>query len=215
MIGRLFRWAMLIMVIAAGTSAGVTTYVQQAYGGLAAASPRELPRSGAPRVAIVFGAGLWANGTPTPILYDRVATAVELYKLGAVRTLLMSGDDSTPGHDEPSAMVKSALSLGVPRAALVADGAGLRTYDTCMRARTVYGVSRAVVVTQQFHIARAIFTCSQLGIDTVGVDADRRDYRPESYAWWTLREYPSTLLAYLETNLLRPAVASGARQPLP
>ncbi len=214
MMGRLIRLLALAAVLLGVASLGVTAAVQQSYGARAVASAADLPRTETGRIAIVFGAGLWATGAPTPILYDRVATAADLYKRGNVRRLLMTGDDSTQGHDEPGAMIQSALSLGVPRAALVGDGAGLRTYDSCVRARDVYGISRAIIVTQRFHMARALFTCAQLGIDVIGVDADRRDYAPASYTWWMLREVPSTLLAYLDVTLLRPAVTMSPRQPI-
>lgn len=214
MIARAIR-VLAAAAFALGTvSLAVTLLIQQSYAGRAVAAARDVPRGETGRVAIVFGAGLWASGAPTPILYDRVATAADLYKQGTVRKLLMTGDDSTPGHDEPGAMIQSALALGVPRAALVGDGAGLRTYDSCARARDVYGVSRAIIVTQRFHMARALYTCAQLGLDVIGVDADRRDYAQGSYAWLTLREVPSTLLAYLDVTVLHPAVKSSPRQPI-
>lgn len=166
-----------------------------------------------PRVAIVFGAGLWRDGSPTPILYDRVASAVDLYQAGRVNRLLMSGARDG-GHNEPLAMMRTAQALGVPSAALVPDYAGLRTYDSCYRAKEIFGVTRAIVVTQKFHLDRALYLCDQLGIDTLGFAADRRQFNWRDETWWSLREYPSTLLALLDVNLFHPEPTLGQRTPI-
>jgi SanA protein len=154
-------------------------------------------------VAIVFGAGLWWNGEPTPVLRDRVATAAELYHSGKVGWLLMSGSKSGT-YNEPQAMHDYAASLGVPEDAIIMDGAGDRTYDSCYRARSVYNIQSAILVTQSFHLPRALYTCENLGIDAVGVAADRRDYRRSSLVYWNLRELPATLSALLEVHILHP-----------
>src|SRR5262245_62037958 len=95
-------------------------------------------------VAVVFGAGLWRDGSPTPVLRDRVQTAADLYFAGKVQRLLMSGDNSTIYHNEPAAMLEYALQLGVPREAIVLDYAGTRTYDTCLRAREIFGLTDVI-----------------------------------------------------------------------
>jgi SanA protein len=128
-------------------------------------------------VAIVFGAGLYRDGTPMPVLADRVATAVDLYKAGKVRKLLLTGDNRFPEYNEPEAMRRYAISLGVPEADLVSDYAGRRTYDSCYRARYIFQVKKAILVSQEFHLPRAVYLCDQLGIDSTGVAADRRAYR--------------------------------------
>lgn len=176
--------------------------------------PEAIPQQGKPRIAIVFGAGLWPNGAATPILYDRVATAAELYRLGRVKTLLLTGDNRTPQHNEPLAMQQVALSLGLPRTALVLDDAGTRTYDSCYRAREVFAVKRAIVVTQRFHLDRALYTCTSLGIDSLAIVADRRNYGGNNYTYWTLREYPSLVQAFLDLSVLHPEVVLGDRQPI-
>ncbi len=154
-------------------------------------------------VTIVFGAGLWWNGEPTPVLRDRVATAAALYHAGKVGWILMSGSQSGT-YNEPQAMHDYAKSLGVPEDAIIMDRAGDRTYDTCYRASTVYNVQRAILVTQSFHLPRALYTCKNLGIDAVGVAADLRDYRRSSLVYWNLRELPATLTALLEVHILHP-----------
>lgn len=165
------------------------------------------------RVAIVFGAGLRRDGGPTPILYDRVATAAELYHSGKVEFLLLSGDGLS--NREPPAMRRAALDLGVPDAALTLDDAGLDTYATCYRARNVFGLTRAVLVTQTFHLPRALFLCDALGMQAQGVSADRRVYRERSLAFWNLREVFATANAWLEVNVTRPAPLLGEPLPVP
>ncbi len=180
------------------------TYRAQIY--TAAEAPAE-------RVAVVFGAGLLRSGQPTPVLYDRVATAAELYRLGKVEKLLLSGDNRFLNYNEPGAMQKAALSLGVPESALVLDYAGRSTYDTCYRAKAIFGLTKAVLVTQAFHLPRALFICEALGLQTVGVVADRRKYGP-ALAWWSLRETLATTNAWVEVNLTHPVPVLGESLPI-
>jgi len=165
-------------------------------------------------VAIVFGAGLRRDGTPTQLLADRVATAVDLYQEGWVRKILLSGDNRTPSHNEPESMRQYALHLGVPNDDLVLDSAGTRSYDTCYRARYVFGVRQAILVTQDFHLPRVIYTCEGLGIRAVGVSADRRRYQPLSYLFWSAREVPASGVAVLDVNAFRPQPVLGPFQPI-
>lgn len=148
-------------------------------------------------VALVFGAGLNAEGGPSAVLYDRVATATDLYKADKVDKLLMTGDNSTVNHNEVEAMRQTALELGVPTEDIVLDYAGFSTWDSCYRAHEVFSLSEATLVTQRFHLPRAIYTCNQLGVNAVGVEADRQPY-PTSYN--EVRELPA--LASTAWNLL-------------
>ncbi len=166
------------------------------------------------RVVIVFGAGLWRDGSPTPVLQDRVATAVELYQAGKVEKLLLSGDNRFLHYNEPAAMQRLALALGVPEEDLVLDYAGRRTYDTCYRARAIFGVEQAILVTQAFHLPRAIYTCNQLGVEAVGVRADRRPYPRTSMLYWNGRELLATLTALLDVHLLHPLPVLGQPEPI-
>ena len=144
------------------------------------------------RIAVVLGART-RNGEPSDMLYDRVVTAVELYKAGKTRRLLMSG-----GDDEPEVMKKLAISLGVPEADIVLDDQGLRTYDSCIRARQLFDVTRAIVVTQDFHLARSIYLCQSLGVDSIGMNAKRRVYQAEGFGW--NREYIANVAAWYDVN---------------
>lgn len=165
-------------------------------------------------VAIVFGAGLWRDGSPTPVLRDRVATAAELYFTGKVEKLLMSGDNTTVDYNEPGAMQEYALQLGVPAEAIVLDYAGRRTYDTCYRAKAVFGVQSAILVTQDFHLPRALYICDALYLDAVGVSADRRAYRRSSLVIWHVRELFATTTAIFDVHILRPLPVLGIFEPI-
>jgi len=166
------------------------------------------------RVAIVFGAGLWRNGTATPVLIDRVTTAANLYFAGKVEKLLLSGDNRFVEYNEPGVMSTLALSLGVPEDAIVLDYAGRRTYDTCYRAKAIFGVTEAILVTQAFHLPRAIYECNLLGVNSVGVEADLRVYRKSSLLYWNIREIFATVAALWDVNIGHPLPVLGVQEPI-
>ena len=165
------------------------------------------------RIAIVFGAGLWRNGSPTPVLEDRVTTAANLYFSGKVERLLMSGDNRFVNYNEPEAMRQKALSLGVPNEAIVLDYAGRRSYDTCYRAKVIFKVDQAILVTQAFHMPRVLYLCNRLGVDSVGVESDLRTYRKSSMLYWNARELIATIAALWDVNVGHPIPVLG--DPLP
>ena len=166
------------------------------------------------RVAIVFGAGLTHSGSPSPVLKDRVTTATELYFSGKIQKILMSGDNRFLDYNEPGAMLDYALELGVPRQDIVLDFGGRRTYDTCYRARAIFGVTEALLVTQRFHLPRAVFTCNFLGIKGVGVIADQRPYNSNSLRYWNLREIGATVVALWDVWVARPLPVLGNPEPI-
>ncbi|MDQ3927579.1 MAG: YdcF family protein [Chloroflexota bacterium] len=127
-------------------------------------------------VALVFGAGLRPNGEPSAMLDDRVATAVGLYKAGKVDKLLMTGDNGDVDYNEVEAMRKAAVRLGVPDRDIVLDYAGFNTWDSCYRAREVFSLKEATLVTQRFHLPRALHACNYLKVKAIGVIADRQPY---------------------------------------
>lgn len=165
------------------------------------------------RVAIVFGARVLPDGRLSSMLRDRVDTAVELYKQGKVQKLLLSGDHSTLHYNEPDAMVAYAVARGVPLADIQPDYAGLRTYDTCYRAQAIFGVESALLVTQEFHLPRALFTCNALGLQAQGVVADQRVYHPRALAWSEMREIPATLVALMD--VVRRKLPTVLGEPIP
>ncbi len=175
----------------------------RSYGGLICPSVAAAP---ARPVAIVFGAA-------SDILTDRVATGVELYKAGKVRKLLMTGDNSRDGYNEPEAMRQEALALGVPARDIVCDYAGFRTYDSLYRARDIFGVRSAILVTQGYHLPRALFLGRRLGLDVVGVDAAKRAYAGQP--GFDLREIAATEVAWVQATVTHPRPKFlGRQEPL-
>lgn len=159
----------------------------------------------AERVAIVFGAGVRPDGRLTRMLSDRVNAAIDLYRQGQVEKLLMTGDNSRATYDEVTAMQNFALARGVPAADITLDYAGFSTYESCYRARAIFGVERAVLVTQRFHLARAVYTCRTLGVAAVGLGTqDWGAYRESLLVQYTLRESLATLKALWEVHVTRP-----------
>jgi vancomycin permeability regulator SanA len=156
----------------------------------------EVPNEEPKRTAIVFGARVWDDGSPSNSLYDRVLTSVELYRAGRIQKILMSGDKTGESYDEPAAMKKMAIELGIPESDIVLDNEGKRTFDTCYRAKEVFGVQKAVLVTQDYHLPRALYLCNSLGIDSIGITANRRKYDGENY--YHFREFFSTASAWFE-----------------
>ncbi len=163
------------------------------------------------KVAIVFGAGI-RNGLPSTMLNDRITSAVDLYKTGKVRKLLMSGDNRTADYNEPAVMRQAALRLGVPDADIVLDYAGRSTYETCYRARDIFGLGDAVLVTQEFHLDRAMLICDALGVQAVGFVADRRTYR--GINWYEFREVAATMNALVELYVTKPLPVLGEKLPI-
>lgn len=140
-------------------------------------APSEIGSASYP-IAIVLGASVKQDGTPSDALMDRIVTGVNLYKAGKVQKLLMTGDDGAVHIDEVGAMKRTAIELGMPAEDVLTDGHGYRTYESCKRAATLYGVDKAFIITQRFHLARSIFLCKHLGVEeSIGVVADRQPYR--------------------------------------
>ncbi len=168
----------------------------------------------AERLAIVFGAGLRRDGTPTPILRDRVETAADLYFRGKVQKILMSGDNRFVYYNEPESMRQYAISLGVPDAVIALDYAGRRTYDTCYRAKAIFGAREALLVTQKFHLPRALFLCNSLGLKSYGIEANNIRYRKISLLIWNFREQIATIGAFIDIFWSKPVPVLGNPEPL-
>ena len=149
-------------------------------------------------VAIVLGAAVHADGQPSPWLAHRLDVAADLYTSGRVEAILVSGDNRRAGYDEPTVMHRYLLSQGIPDQAVAVDYAGFDTYDTCVRARRVFGIERALLVTQDFHEPRAVAICRSVGVDVDGVGDSRA--RSDRIGWtvsW-MRERPAAIKAVID-----------------
>ncbi|MFI5910740.1 vancomycin high temperature exclusion protein [Dactylosporangium sp. NPDC051541] len=140
-------------------------------------------------VALVLGAQVYDDGSPSPFLAARLEIARQLYAAGKVKAILVSGDHMDWGYDEPGAMWLWLNARGVPAGRIIEDHAGFDTYDSCARAKRIFGVDRLIVVSQAFHVPRAVALCRHLGIHADGVG----DRTMEQFhgPWWqaSLREY--------------------------
>ncbi len=130
---------------------------------------------------LVLGAGLLPDGSPSLMLSERIQTGVDLYEAGVAPKLLMSGDHSRSDHDEVNAMKDAAMARGVPSTDIFMDHAGFATYDSFYRAGAVFGVKKVVVVTQAYHLPRALWIARALGLEAVGVACDTRRYAGQLY----------------------------------
>jgi vancomycin permeability regulator SanA len=128
-------------------------------------------------VALVLGAMVYPDGTPSPFLAARLDLAHRLYSAGKVRVIVVSGDNMAKEYNEPEAMRTYLTIAGMPAEAVVADYAGFDTYDSCARALRIFGVEQLIVVTQGYHLPRAVATCRALGVNATGVgDESARQY---------------------------------------
>lgn len=160
------------------------------------------------RVGIVFGAGLDKKAeNPSIILRDRLDTAVILYNSGKVQKLIVSGDNRFVNYDEPTVMYEYLVKEGVSEFDIERDFAGRNTYDTCFRAKEIFGVSEAVLISQEFHLPRALFTCQNLGIQVQGASADRNIYVKRYYN--NFRETFAMIDTFIKVYISPPEVILG------
>jgi SanA protein len=211
MVVMLLKITLIVLAAIVGLTIGLRAIVALVYRG----STFTVDTVPGRRVAIVFGARVYADERPSAMLADRVAAGVDLYRAGKVEVLLMTGDNSYLDYNEPDTMKAYAMKLGVPEGNIVVDYAGRRTYDSCYRARHIFQVDEAILVTQNFHLDRALLLCNALGVKSVGVWADYQ--RPHGYSrvsldYSRLREFPAMLAAVIDL-VRRPTPIMG--EPLP
>jgi vancomycin permeability regulator SanA len=164
-----------------------------------------------PKVAIVFGAGL-INGYPSKVLASRLDESIKLYKTNQISKILVSGDNRVSNYNEPQAMTQYLIDQGIVSSDIIQDFAGLRTVDTCYRAKNVFNVSSAYLISQPFHLPRAMWVCNKFGIETITVGAKNLPLSGTIYQY--LREIPSSFSALLESinyNNAMPADGSETR----
>lgn len=168
----------------------------------------------AAQVALVPGAGITADDRPTLALRDRIDGAIELYRAGKVQKIVMSGDNSSIYYNEPGAMANYAIEQGIPESDIVLDYAGRRTYDTCYRAKEIFGLDSVIITTQKYHLPRMVFLCEQFGLNTTGIPVKQSDYILNRYMLWNVREVLATLAAYLDIYILKPEPILGSPEPI-
>lgn len=172
-------WLLLgIGIVGLATLTGAVNFVRSAAAGHIY-TPSDVP---ATPVALVLGAQVNPDGTPSAFLAARLDLAKRLYDAGLVEMIIVSGDHLAPEFNEPAAMRNYLMRTGLPEERVIADTGGFDTYESCLRAKRIFNLSRLIVVTQSYHIVRAVATCRALGIDATGVGDDSA--RQHAIAWW-------------------------------
>lgn len=161
---------------------------------------------------VVLGASVYADGRPSDILADRLEVAADLYKAGAVRAIICSGDNRSSHYDESDAMKAYCVALGVPSEDVYVDHAGITTYDSLYRARHVFGAERIVVATQAYHLYRAMFAGDCLGMEVWGVATDKGAY--DNQARYSMREVVARTKDFFAALLQLPVETGGERVSL-
>ncbi len=151
------------------------------------------------KVALILGARVFKGGMLSTILLDRMDTGIALYKSGKVEKLLLSGDHGRIHYDEVSAMKNYAIQQGVGPQDIFLDHAGFRTYDSLYRAKAVFNIKALIVVTQKFHLDRAIYTGRHLGLEVYGISSDKRIYLKHRLN--QLREFMARSKAFMELHI--------------
>ncbi len=149
--------------------------------------------------ALILGAGVYKSGRPSAILKDRLLTAIDLYKKKKVKRLLVSGDHGKKYYDEVNNMKKFLLEKGIPKKDMFLDHAGFNTYNSIVRAKGIFQVKDLIIVTQEFHLPRAVYIAGKIGLKPMGLKADIQDYPKLNY--FKMREYLAKIKSFFEVLL--------------
>lgn len=190
MIHALLIVALTLVVVVVGIPLAINGYICATTRGsftTVQSAEAQVAQSLQPKDAIVvLVAGINWDGTPSAVLQDRLDVAVELYNAGVAPAIIMSGDNADASYNEVMAMAKYAEAQGVPARDVFCDHAGLSTYDSAYRLRYVFGVKTCIMVTQEYHLYRALYDAQSFDIDAQGVPSDRANYANKEH--YELRE---------------------------
>lgn len=170
----LVKSTLLLCIIGALSVAGLNVYMIS-YSNKYTLSPEEAAELSDVDCIMVLGCGVWGE-EPSPLLADRLQRGVEVYNLGAAPKILMSGDHGREEYDEVNVMKQYAMDEGISESDIFMDHAGFSTYESMYRAKEIFGVDKMIIVTQKYHLSRALFIANQLGIEAYGVASDYRTF---------------------------------------
>lgn len=156
---------------------------------------------------VVLGASVFADGTPSGILQDRLDDGVALYFAGVAPKLIMSGDNGTESYNEVRVMKQYAIAQGVPSEDIFCDHAGFSTYESMYRAKYVFGCQRIVVATQTYHLYRALWSAKSLGMQATGVPSDYHEYQKQLQ--YDIREVPARTKDFFKVLFRMPSTYVG------
>ncbi len=203
---RYLLWGTWLACLIAALVLSLLLYVQNAAAPFIFETQNDVPLSTA---ALVLGASVYQNGELSPVLAARADRAIELYRAGKVKKILVTGDNSALSHNEVNPVGNYLLKAGIPKEDIFLDHAGFDTYSSMYRARDVFKIRFLTIVSQPFHLSRAVFIARMLGIDAVGVKA-----AGETGPYNSLREIPATLKALLDLHFNRSPKYLGAEYPI-
>lgn len=164
-----------------------------------------------PNVAVVFGAGILNNQTPTAVLKNRLNKSVDLYEDGSVDTIVVTGDNREENHNEPKAMKTYLVEQGIPEDDIIQDFAGRRTIDSCWRIKNVFGGEGIYAITQNFHLPRATFLCRTFGLEVEPLEAKNASYQGGLNGY--IREIPASWVALIESFTYSTATSGDGNEP--
>lgn len=156
---------------------------------------------------VVLGASVFADGTPSGILQDRLNDGIALYFAGVAPKLIMSGDNGTESYNEVRVMKQYAIAQGVPSEDIFCDHAGFSTYESMYRAKYVFGCQRIVVATQTYHLYRALWSAKSLGMQATGVPSDYHEYQKQLQ--YDIREVPARTKDFFKALFRMPSTYMG------
>lgn len=203
---RYLLWGTWLACLGAALILSLLLYVQNVAAPFIFDTQSDAPLSTA---ALVLGASVYQNGALSPVLAARADRAIELYRAGKVKKILVTGDNSAISHNEVNPVGNYLLKAGIPKGDIFLDHAGFDTYSSMYRARDVFEIHSLTIVSQPFHLSRAVFIARMLGIDAVGVKA-----AGETGPYNTMREIPATLKALVDLTLNRFPKYLGAQYPI-
>ena len=178
---RILKILIVLAVVCAAAVLGINSHVKRAaLGKIISIEDVDLIANEDIDCILVLGAGVWNGNEPSPMLRDRLIVGTKLYELGASGKILMSGDHGTKGYDEVNVMKKYAVQAGVPSENVFMDHAGFSTYDSIYRAKEVFQAKKVIIVTQGYHLYRALYIADALGLEAYGVSATLENYMGQS-----------------------------------
>jgi len=191
--------SVLIVILACATVLIVNKTVESA-GTQYIVKAQDVPNADA---ILVLGAYVLPSGTVSDMLNDRLTVGYELYEQGKAPKLLVSGDHGRKDYDEVNSMKNFLKNKGVPSQDIFMDHAGFSTYESVYRARNIFKVQKVIIVTQQYHLMRAVFDARELGLEAYGVASDQRDYGRAMNVYKT-REIAARNKDFLWARILKP-----------